>query len=117
VSLKDTSLSYWLLAYVNAKAKNVHKFELFLSVQDFIAKNVIRSTEGYLCKLCSKFMKYRKSIRRHAEQMHIDLGVIFQCPMCKADKNTKNALQLHVYTKHPELKGMDFEQCRVTEPY
>jgi hypothetical protein len=74
------------------------------------------TAEGVLCKPCGKLLG-KKHIRRHAEQIHIDAGVIFQCPMCKADKNTKNALQHHVYAKHPELRGLDFDQCRVTEQY
>jgi hypothetical protein len=82
-------------------------------VQDFIDTNVLVTNDGFLCTLCSKLMS-KFSIRRHAEQMHINVGIIYKCPMCKMDKNTKNALQKHVYALHPELKGMDFERCRVT---
>jgi hypothetical protein len=90
---------------------------LFFLVQEFIDNNVMATAGGFICKPCNKFMKFKNSIRRHAEQTHINVGFIYQCPLCKSEKNTKNALQLHVYKEHPELKGMDFDQCQINEQY
>jgi uncharacterized C2H2 Zn-finger protein len=72
---------------------------------------------GFICKLCSKFMKSKASIRRHAEQTHINAGISYKCPMCKSIFKSKNSLSKHTYTNHPELKGMDFNQCAVNDEY
>jgi ubiquitin C-terminal hydrolase len=71
------------------------------------------TADGVLCKPCSKVMG-KRSIRRHAEEMHINVGIAYQCPLCKIVKNTKNAIKLHVGRKHPKLKGIDINRCQFT---
>ena len=41
---------------------------------------------------------------------HINVGLNYQCPMCNAIYKSKNTISTHVYTNHPELKGIDFSQ-------
>jgi hypothetical protein len=81
-------------------------------VQAFIDENVMSTAGGFVCKPCSKVLS-KGSIRRHAEEMHVNVGVIYQCPLCKVEKNTKSALQIHVGRKHPELKGINIRQCQL----
>jgi ubiquitin C-terminal hydrolase len=71
---------------------------------------------GLVCRPCSKLMS-KFSIRRHVKEMHLDVGIIWQCPLCKSKKNTKSALKHHVYKDHPELKGIDYDKCSVKEEY
>jgi hypothetical protein len=81
-------------------------------VQAFIDENVMSTAGGFVCKPCSKVLS-KRSIHRHAEEMHVNVGIAYQCPLCKSVKNTKNAIQLHVGRKHPELKGVNINQCQL----
>jgi hypothetical protein len=82
-------------------------------VQAFIDENVMPTAGGFICKPCSKILS-KFSIRRHVEEMHINVGFIYQCPLCKVEKNTKSSLKMHVGRKHPELKGIDINRCQFT---
>jgi hypothetical protein len=68
---------------------------------------------GFICKPCNKFMKSWRGIKRHAEESHINAGISYKCPLCNAIFKSKNSLSSHTYTKHPELKGMDFDKCAI----
>ena len=46
---------------------------------------------------------------------YIRAGVRYQCPRCRSTFKSKNSIRVHVSTKHPELKGLDFEQCIVPD--
>jgi hypothetical protein len=86
-----------------------------LSVEAFVDANVMATAGGgCLCKPCGKIMG-KKNMKRHVEQIHVNVGIIYQCPICKVDKNTKTALQNHVYKQHPEMKGIDYNQCQLKE--
>jgi uncharacterized C2H2 Zn-finger protein len=86
-------------------------------VQAFIDENVIATAGGFICRPCNKFIKHKISIKRHAEQSHINEGMKYQCPLCNSIFKSKNSLSVHTYSKHPELKGMDFDQCAVKRDY
>jgi hypothetical protein len=79
-------------------------------VQAFIDENVMPTTGGFICKPCSKILS-KFSIRRHVEEMHINVGSIYQCPLCKIETKNKSSLKMHVYKKHPDLKGIDYNRC------
>ena len=80
-------------------------------VASFMHSNVMSTAGGFVCRPCGKFISSRASMRRHAEQSHVMAGVTYQCPICKMTKNSKNTFAQHIYRAHPELKGIDFEQC------
>ena len=80
-------------------------------VKSFMQNNVMSTAGGFVCVPCGKFMKGRKSIRRHAEDSHVMAGITYQCPMCKITRPSKNTFSQHIYRVHPELKGIKYEQC------
>jgi uncharacterized C2H2 Zn-finger protein len=84
-------------------------------VQEFVDSNVMATAAGgFLCKPCSKVFA-KSSVSRHVSELHVNVGILYQCPMCHLVKNTKNTLKNHVYKQHPELKGIDYNQCQVKE--
>ena len=83
----------------------------------FIRENVMTTEGGYVCKPCGKVIKYRGSLVRHVVDQHVNLGVKYQCPICKMVAGTKNSLQTHVSRNHPELKGLDYGQCVLRGEY
>ena len=80
-------------------------------ISSFMESNVMSTSGGFVCVPCGKFIKRRFNMRRHAEDKHVKLGISYICPVCKVIRGTKNSLKVHVYTKHPELKGIKFDQC------
>ena len=80
-------------------------------ISSFMESNVMSTSGGFVCVPCGKFIKRRFNMRRHAEDKHVMLGIKYICLVCKVIRGTKNSLKVHVYTKHPELKGIKFDQC------
>ena len=73
----------------------------------------MQTAGGFLCRVDGKFFKSLYGFRMHVEDAHIRAGMRFQCPRCRTIFKSKNSIRVHVSTKHPELKGLDFEQCIV----
>ena len=80
-------------------------------ISSFMESNVMSTSGGFVCVPCGKFIKSRNGMRQHAEDKHVMVGISYICPICKVIRATKNAFKFHIYTKHPELKGVKFEQC------
>lgn len=79
----------------------------------FFLDCVLESADGFVCKLCGAVIKHKYSMRRHAKESHLSAGVQFCCPLCRTVYKTRNTFTVHVYSNHPELKGIDFNQCIV----
>ena len=94
------------------KFLNIHQQE---DIDSFIQANSMQTAGGFLCKADGKFFKTLSSLRVHVEDGHIRAGVRYQCPRCRSTFKSKNSIRVHVSTKHPELKGLDFEQCIVPD--
>ena len=75
----------------------------------------MQTAGGFLCKADGKFFKRRTAFRVHVEDAHVRAEVRYQCPRCGSTFKSKNSIRVHVSTKHPELKGLDFEQCIVSD--
>ena len=80
-------------------------------INSFMQNNVMSTAGGFVCRPCGKFISSKPSMRRHAEQSHVMAGITYLCPMCKMTKSSKNTFAQHIYRVHPELKGIDFDQC------
>ena len=79
----------------------------------FIYENVTETEGGFECKPCGKLIKHRSGLVRHVVDQHVNLGVKYQCPNCTTVSRTRSSLQSHVSKKHPELKGLDYDQCAI----
>ena len=75
----------------------------------------MQTAGGFLCKADRKFFKSWTALRVHVEDAHVRAGVSYQCPRCRSICKSKNSIRVHVSKKHPELKGLDFEQCVVSD--
>lgn len=84
-------------------------------MEEFYTKNVASTAAGFLCLLCNKFVKLKQSIKRHLRDAHLDSGISFSCPICQNVYKSRNTFSQHIYTVHPELKGIDFAHCEVNK--
>ena len=84
----------------------------------FIQENVMQTEGGWVCKPCGKFIKFRGSLVRHVVDQHVNIGVKYQCTICKMVAGSKNSLQTHVCRNHPQqLRGLDYDQCVIRQQY
>ena len=75
----------------------------------------MQTAGGFLCKADGKFFKSWRGFRVHVEDAHVRAEVRYQCPRCRLTCKSKNSIKVHVSRKHPELKGLNFEQCIVSD--
>ena len=79
--------------------------------EKFISENIEETVGGFLCKPCDKVLTTRGGVARHAEDLHVMLGVRFQCPKCPYIAKNKNCLHSHVSRRHNEIaRGLNYEQ-------
>ena len=68
---------------------------------------------SFICALCGKQIHHANSVRRHFKMMHFRDNTLFRCPACAKDFSNRINLQQHIYTTHPQLKGMDYDTCKI----
>ena len=70
---------------------------------------------GNKCKLCDKVVKNKYQAKQHYEEMHLEAGFEFPCPLCpgKIPYETRNKLYQHTRYKHNTLlKREDLDALR-----
>ncbi len=67
-----------------------------------------------LCCLCKKPLKHKGSVRRHFKSHHYFDNTTYRCPICEKGFKAACNFQSHIYCYHPELKGLDYEKCKVS---
>ena len=77
------------------------------------AKTVQVGDGTFRCALCSKQLLHSNSVRRHFKMMHFRENAFFRCPACGKEFRNRVNLQQHIYIIHPQLKGMNYDTCKV----
>jgi hypothetical protein len=68
--------------------------------------------KGYRCSLCKANSCNKSNAFRHFRDMHAEAHVAFECPRCHRYYGSKNTFYNHIYRLHPELKRVNFEECK-----
>merc|ERR1712117_862566 len=69
------------------------------------------SAGGHFCMICTKVLG-KASVRRHFEDRHWSDAPSYICPECQKEYTSKGAFNMHIRTKHPDLKGVPLETFR-----
>ncbi len=105
-----------------------HHFSRLLRVSDpvvatneeelrMLIQTQVNAASGcFICMLCGKTVKQRANVRRHFLSAHYDDGTVFKCPVCPGGNYSKSrrGFEHHIYKLHPNLKGLNYAQCRVS---
>ena len=69
-----------------------------------------------LCMICGKAVS-QKNVKRHFQSFHFDDGMAYKCPVCPTFTcKSQDNFQTHIYKVHPNLKGINYAQCKVPRP-
>ncbi len=70
--------------------------------------------DGFHCQLCQRLLRERRSARRHMQDLHCTpRDMLYVCPGCDRTFPHRTGLKNHIYGTHPNLKGVDCEDCKV----
>ena len=58
------------------------------------------------------------NVRRHFRLRHFAAGYEdrYRCPMCGLVLRQKFYFMDHIYKCHPDVKGLDYDKCKLTMP-
>ena len=71
------------------------------SLEDHISSMMYQSeSKSWICSECGKEMKNRTDIWRHIEAKHITNHPGYKSDFCGTFVKTKNALRIHISTRH-----------------
>ncbi len=76
--------------------------------QNYRTNQIIQSANGFMCRMCSKFISHKGDMKRHFMDRHMVRDIMFTCPGCSKVFTAKNSFTSHVYRHHPQYKGIDF---------
>lgn len=79
---------------------------------EFVTKNSVATAEGYICLICGRTYS-KNNQKRHFRDLHFNTEISYRCPVCKKTYSTRNTFTNHIYVRHKNVKGLDFERCRV----
>ena len=72
------------------------------SLEEHISSMMYQTeTKSWICSECGKEMKNRTDIWRHIEAKHVTNHPGYKCDFCDTFVKTKNALRIHISTRHP----------------
>ncbi|XP_059089241.1 broad-complex core protein isoforms 1/2/3/4/5-like isoform X25 [Tigriopus californicus] len=66
---------------------------------------------GHLCLICGTIIRHRENLKRHMVRVHFQSNETYFCPVCRSKYPSRPSLQCHLYSIHPELKGLNLDQC------
>ena len=75
-------------------------------IQNFLCEHTASTQRGFVCLLCDKRFSCADTIRVHARDKHVDADIVYPCPVCQKVCKTRNIFAQHLYSSHPEMKGM-----------
>ena len=84
-----------------------------MSLDESCAMNMATTDSGFMCIPCGSFFKLKGSFKRHYRDAHYQPGIMFRCPSCKSTYKGQRSFSQHIYQKHRELIGLDFNICKL----
>ena len=84
----------------------------------FVRSRVAKVESGYYCLDCGTTIRHVNNVRRHVVTKHGDSVLAtgdctYRCPACASEFRSTMAIRSHIASRHPPLKGLDPEQCRI----
>ena len=83
---------------------------LTLTVEDLMQSSAQFEDGRYKCMICEKQLSRRKDhMRRHMRNIHISSPIDYQCPLCKKNMWSRNAIYNHVRLFHKGWDGINYD--------
>ena len=78
-----------------------------------MAAQVAVVSRGCVCLLCNIVCSNQTTIRRHFLRAHYDDGTAYQCPLCKSVFQARHIFRQHIFSKHKDMTGINYDKYRV----
>ena len=84
---------------------------------EFVRSNSTSNANGTLCLICNAWIQFKKNVKRHFREIHLEADVQFLCPKCNSTHKNRSTFKGHIFKAHPEWKGLDINIfMRKSEP-
>ncbi len=78
-----------------------------------MSESVDRTDGGIICMRCGKVIKHECNLKRHFMIAHSGDDRRYLCPFCQREYKNRHSFGNHVYSTHPEYKGLSIDKYAV----
>lgn len=82
-------------------------------LENLAAEQMVPVEGGFMCLMCGVVIKNKFHTARHVENVHVDTGLRYLCPVCQRELRTRHKFKDHMRKHGPQYRGLDPESCTV----
>ena len=77
-------------------------FDQDFDLSDFVRTNSTSNANGILCLICNAWIQFKKNVRWHFQEIHLETDIYFLCYKCNTPHQSRSTFQNHLEKHHPE---------------